>query len=154
MAGCFHWHALGWGFPIPVQLQCVNSEGSWEDPVTWSGGERDDGRNHLFAELSLFISNFLTNLHGRTPRLARVKELQSALHCSAVMGFLETNPWAGTSSTLALGLSSLLLHLPACGELHPGGVWSIWAGWWRWILVLCPGSKPGSVSMLWHRAQG
>lgn len=109
MAGCFHWHALGWGFPIPVQLQCVNSEGSWEDPVTWSGGERDDGRNHLFAEVSLFISNFLMNLHGRTLRLARLKELQSTLHWSVFMGFLQT-PKQAQAQPLLWGLSSLL-HL-------------------------------------------
>lgn len=99
MAGCFHWHALGWGFPIPVQPQCVNSEGSRGAPVTWSAGERGDGRNHLFAELSLFISSFLTNLHGRTLWPARLK-LQSTLHWS-VMGFLQT---LGRSSALTLGL--------------------------------------------------
>lgn len=146
MAGCFHWHALGWGFPIPVQLQCVNSEGSWEDPVTWSGGERDDGRNHLFAEVSLFISNFLTNLHGRSLRLARLKELQSTLRWSVTMGFLQT-PEQAQAQPLLWGLSSLL-HV---GKCILEGFWGVWTGWWRWIAVLCPGSKPDSVSILWHR---
>lgn len=138
---------------FPVQLQCVNSEGSQEDPVTWSGGERGDGRNHLFAELSLFISNFLTNLHGRTLGLARVKEVQSALHCSVIMGFPQT-PEQAQAQPLLWGLTSLLLHLPACGWLHPGGVWGIWTGWWRWFLVLYPGSKPDAVSILWYRLLG
>lgn len=119
MAGCFHWHALGWGFPIPVQLQCFNSEGSWEDPVTWSDGERDDGRNHLFAELSLFTSNFFTNLHGRTLRLARLKELQSTLHWSVFMGFLQTPEQAKLSPDSEACLHCCIyLYL----LMHPGGV--------------------------------
>lgn len=121
MAGCFHWHALGWGFPIPVQLQCVNSEGSRGDPVTWSAGERGDGRNHLFAELNLFISSFLTNWHGRPLRPARLKELQSTLHWSVVMGFLQTpklSPYSG-----ACLCCCIYLHVSNC-TLE--GFWGIW----------------------------
>ena len=133
-----------------AELKCVNSVGSREDSVTWSGGEGEDGRNHLFAaELSLFISNFLTNLHGESLSLASMPgkrrtwaAISSALVC--YYGF-PTNTCAGTSSALTLG--------PVCHgfiDLHVGkcileGLCDVCTGWWRWILVLWPGTKVASV---------
>lgn len=96
---------------VLLQLKCVNSVGSQEDSVTWSSGEGEDGRNHWFAaELSLFISSFLTNLHGGSLSLASLPgkrrtwaAISSALVC--YYGF-PTKPCAGASSALTLGLLS------------------------------------------------
>lgn len=118
---------------VLLLCKCVNSVGSREDSVTWSGGEREDGRNHLFtAQLSLFISNFLTNLRGGSLSLARMpgKRKTWAVISSALVCYhrLPTNPCAGASSPRSLG--------PVCHHftyLHVGkcileGFWDVRTG--------------------------
>lgn len=153
MAGCFHWHALGWGFPFSVfccNWSVLTLLGSREDSVTWSGGEWENGRNHSFAaELSLFISNFLANLCGESLSLASMPGgkrtwavISSALVCYCRF---PTNCCAGRSSALTLGPVCHCIIYLRVSKCILEGFWDVPTGWRRWIFVLCPGSKPASL---------
>lgn len=136
---------------VLLQLKCVNSVGSWEDSVTWSGGEGEDGRNHLFAaELSLLISNFLTNSCGESLSLASTpgKRRTWAVISSALVCYhgLSTSPCAGTSSSCSLGPVCYCFTYLYMGKCILEGFWDVCMAWRRWILVLRPGSKVASLT--------
>lgn len=135
---------------VLLQLKCVNSVGSREDSVTWSGGEWENGRNHLFAaELSLFISNFLANLCGESLSLASVPGRRRiwAVISSALVCYYRfpTNRCAGRSSALTLGHVCHCIIYLRVGKCILEGFWDVPTGWQWWIFVLCPGSKLASL---------
>ena len=105
---------------VLLQLKCVNSVGSREGSITWSCGEGEDGRSHLFAaELSLFIANLLAHSHGESLSLAGVpaKRRTWAAISSALVCYhrLPTKCCAGTSSALTLGPVCDCFVCLACG---------------------------------------
>lgn len=91
-------------------------------------------------EETIYLQNLVclypTNLHGRTLRLARLRELQSALHWSVIMISYKPLSRHKLSPYSRAGLDCCCVYLHV-GNCILEGFWAIWA-----VMELDPGPVP------------